>query len=291
MNLFSHFALFRRKELSPNHIGIHSANSHGYVDLSNQFLDSYKSIHKFIKCDFSNSSFMGSNAIYWIKDKTFIDSIFSKTTFNALAEHGNQFYNCIFENVNFKNAILGYDSSCYTNCTFKRVKFGAFIKPQFKDCKFIDCDFYNVDLQASSFEHCEFVGNLENVWFRGGFPTDSLKKEFGYAKQNRMFNVSFENAILHDITFSDNCDLSTITLPKQGRYLFFNNWNEQLNMMLTKGTTNQPVKTSNDITSFVAIYKIHSANQKYYILNIEDLLREYSEKAVEIIQQNATQKI
>lgn len=80
MNLFSHFALFRRKELSPNHIGIHSANSHGYVDLSNQFLDCYKSIHKFIKCDFSNSSFMDSNAIYWIKDKTAVEIIQQNAT-------------------------------------------------------------------------------------------------------------------------------------------------------------------------------------------------------------------
>ena len=61
-------------------------------------------------------------------------------------------------------------------------------------------------------------------------------------------------------------------------------------MILAKGTTNQPIKIANDIASFVAIYKVHSENQKYYILNMEDLLREYSEKAVEIIRQNATQK-
>ena len=290
MNIFSYFAIFRPKELSPNHVGIYSVNSHGYVDLSGQIVVICKSIRRFIKCDFSNASFKTSNIVYWIKNKTFVDSTFSKTTFNALAEHGNKFHNCVFEDINFKNAILGYNSSCYTNCTFRRVKFGAFIKPQFKDCKFVDCDFYNVDLQASSFEHCEFVGKLENVWFRGGFPTDSLKKEFGYAKQNRMLNVSFEKAILKDITFSDNCDLSTIILPKQGQYLFFDNWNEQLNMILAKGTTNQPIKIANDIASFVAIYKVHSENQKYYILNMEDLLREYSEKAVEIIRQNATQK-
>lgn len=147
-----------------------------------------------------------------------------------------------------------------------------------------------MDLQASSFENCEFIGKLENVWFRGGFPTDSLKKEFGFAKPNKMLNVSFEKAILHDITFSDNCDLSTLILPKQGKYLFFDNWDEQLNMILDKGTTNQPVNIANEIASFVAIYKVHSEKQKYYILNIEDLLREYSEKAVEIIRQNATQK-
>ena len=71
------------------------------------------------------------------------------------------------------------------------------------------------------------------MWFRGGFPTESLKKEFGNAKQNKMLNVSFEDAILHDVTFSDNCDLSTVLFPKQGKYLFFDNWDEQLDMITT----------------------------------------------------------
>ena len=90
MNIFSYFAIFRPKELSPNHVGIYSVNSHGYVDLSGQIVVICKSIRRFIKCDFSNASFKTSNIVYWIKNKTFVDSTFSKTTFNALAEHGNQ---------------------------------------------------------------------------------------------------------------------------------------------------------------------------------------------------------
>ena len=91
-----------------------------------------------------------------------------------------------------------------------------------------------MDFQASSFENCVFIGDLNSVWFRGNFPTVSLKKEFGHAKQNKMFNVSFEKAALRDVTFSDDCDLSTITLPHKGQYLFFNNWNEQLNRIMKK---------------------------------------------------------
>ena len=56
---------------------------------------------------------------------------------------------------------------------------------------------------------------FENINFKRGFPTESFKKEFGNAKQNKMLNVSFEDAILHDVTFSDNCDLSTVLFPKQ----------------------------------------------------------------------------
>ena len=289
MNLLHYFN--KKRELSPSNRKEYSLNEHGYVDLNNQFIDSSDLANKYEKCDFSKSSFAHSNRIYWIENRIFINSIFYKTIFRALAEHGNEFYSCMFENINFKNAIIGYDSSCYTYCTFKKVKFGAFIKPQFRDCKFINCDFYNVDFQASNFENCEFIGNLDNVWFRGGFPTESLKKEFGSVKQNKMLNVSFENATLHDVTFSDFCDLSTIIFPKHGWYLFFDNWDEQLNIIMEKGITNQTTNTINDIISFVEIYKVHSESQKYYILNVDDLLNGYSEMAVETIKKYATIEI
>lgn len=286
MNILNYFN--KKREISPKNTGGYSLNNLGYIDLSNQYIDSSTLADKYIKCNFSQSLFAHTNTIYWIEDKVFIDSIFYKTVFKTVAEHGNKFYNCTFESINFKNAILGYDSSCYTNCCFKNVRFGAFIKPQFEDCKFINCDFYNVDFQASNFENCIFIGDLNNVWFRGNFPTVSLKKEFGHAKQNKMFNVSFEKATLHDVTFSDDCDLSTIIFPHKGQYLFFDNWNEQLNRIMRKGTTNQSTTTSNDIASFVEIYKVHSETQKYYILNIADLLKEYSLKTVEIIKECAT---
>ena len=106
-----------------------------------------------------------------------------------------------------------------------------------------------------------------------------------------MLNVSFEDAILHDVTFSDDCDLSTVLFPKQGMYLFFDNWDEQLNMIMNEGTANQSMTIKNDIVSFVEIHKVHSANQKYYILNVVDLLKEYDNKVVEIITKKSTRKI
>jgi len=52
-------------------------------------------------------------------------------------------------------------------------------------------------------------------------------------------------------------------------------------------------KSCHRIISFLLleIHKVHSANQKYYILNVVDLLKEYDDKAVEIIAKKATQKI
>lgn len=277
-----------KRVLSPENNCGHPLNKDGYVDLSNQFIDCSKLAQKCSKCDFSKSSFARGNAIYWLKDKVFADSLFARTIFNAIAEHGNVFQNCTFKDINFRDAVLGYDSSRYIGCRFENVCFGTFIKPQFKECSFINCDFYSVDFMASCFENCVFSGKLDNVWFRGNFPTKSLQKEFGYAKPNKMLNVSFEKATMHDITFSDNCDLSTIVLPTHGHYLFFDNWDEQLNAILAEGNAIPTTTTSNDVASFIEIYKVHSANQRYYLLNVEDLLNEYSENTVAIISKHAT---
>lgn len=38
-------------------------------------------------------------------------------------------------------------------------------------------------------------------------------------------------------------------------------------------------------------YKVHSESQKYYILNVDDLLNDYSEMAVETIKKYATIEI
>ena len=288
MSLFYRLLYGRKRILSPENNCRYPLNKDGYVDLSNQFIDCSKLAHKYIKCDFSKSLFAHRNTIYWLENKVFVGSLFSRTAFNAIAEHGNVFQNCTFKDISFRNAILGYDSSRYISCRFENVSFGAFIKPQFKDCYFIDCNFHNVDFMASNFENCVFSGKIEKVWFRGNFPTKSLQKEFGEAKPNKMLNVSFEKAIMHDVTFSDNCDLSTIVLPGHGHYLFFDNWDEQLNAILAEGNKSQTVTTRNDTASFVEIYKVHSANQRYYLLNIEDLINEYSENTIGIIRKNAT---
>ena len=101
MNLLHYFN--KKRELSPSNRKEYSLNEHGYVDLKNQFIDSSDLANKYEKCDFSKSSFAHSNRIYWIENRIFINSIFYKTIFRALAEHGNEFYSCMFENINFKN--------------------------------------------------------------------------------------------------------------------------------------------------------------------------------------------
>ena len=49
-----------------------------------------------------------------------------------------------------------------------------------------------------------------------------------------MKNVSFEEAVLEYPTFSNNCDLSSVKLPKTGNYKFFDFWEKRLEHLYSK---------------------------------------------------------
>lgn len=81
MGLFHRLLYGRKRILSPESNCGYPLNKDGYVDLSNQLIDCSKLAHKYSKCDFSKSSFAHGNTIYWLENKVFVDSFFSKTAF------------------------------------------------------------------------------------------------------------------------------------------------------------------------------------------------------------------
>lgn len=227
-----------------------------------------------------------SNNIYWLKNKTFRNCTFDRCDFKDMADHGNNFDMCVFERVNFRYSILGYDNSKYTNCIFRKVKFGRFIKAIFENCVFEDCDLDGVDFNASSFNQVSFSGPLRNVWFRGHFPTSSQEKEFGKSICNEMRKVSFEEASLHDIDFSDNCKLSSIVLPAEGLYAYYGEWRQQLKQITED--SQKEIHTKEEGALFNRIYSVRARTQNEYILNIDDLSKEYSKTFIDMLLRNAT---
>lgn len=279
-----------RKKMSPKNPQKYKVQL-GRICINNQKIDLRKTAKEYSFCDFVSCDFSNNNNIYWLQKKKFFQCSFKKVSFGAMADHGNCFENCLFECVDFRQSILGYDATIYVGCTFLKVKFHSFIKPYFKDCKFINCYFNDVDFNASRFERCDFNGIVDSAWFRGGFPSKEDVKEFGKAQQNKMEEVSFADTELHHVHFSDNCDLSTIILPKRGHYLFFDDWDRQLNAIkkCTVGNINQDIV--NDINDFTELHKIYSDSQMYYLINIVDLEKLYCKLAVDIIRKKATLEI
>jgi fluoroquinolone resistance protein len=193
-----------------------------------------------------------------------------------MSPNTNDFNNCLFLNSDFSFAAIGYRGSKYVDCVFDKCNFkkAIFIRAEFMRCKFIDCKLKGVDFNASSFEECAFVGKLEDVWFRGGFALASDIEDFGEAKKNRMKNVSFEDAHLYGLTFSNDCDLSTVTLPSDGKYFLFNNWRQRLEK-LKKEVNNWPQIQRREGEIFANSCLVHAKTQNWYLLGFDDIQKDY----------------
>lgn len=248
----------------------------GYSDFRGIELTSKKVYKtKIEKIDFSYSSFQNA----CLEDSLFSDVVFYNTNFANLTEKKNTFYNTKFEKCNFLDAGIGYEGTVFNNCIFRNSDFkkAVFIRGEFNNTKFIDCDFRGIDFCASSFENCSFGGKLINVWFRGSYELESDVKNFGEARKNTMKNVSFENAVLEGVEFTNNCDLSTIIMPKNGNYKLYKNWKNRL-QMLKNQIYNWPSERKSEAEIFVNSFLLHAENQDWVLLNLDELDIEFGFK-------------
>ncbi|NJO92569.1 MAG: hypothetical protein HC831_29080 [Chloroflexia bacterium] len=244
--------------------------------LKNGFSD-FRGIN-FIKRDINNAIFEDSDLSYcnfdgtWIKDSSFSNVLFERAILTNISELGNTFKNVLFKNCNFKGSFIGYNGSFYENCIFENSNFitTGFIRGKFENCRILNCRLKNVDFYVTSFKNCFFRGLLEDTWFRGEYPYPSDIKEFGKATRNEMKNVSFEEAELIGVNFSNNCDLSTILLPNSGNYKLFDNWKQKLDN-LKKDIEKWPEHLKKEANIMVDSFLIHANKQNCFILNIDEI--------------------
>ena len=118
-----------------------------------------------------------------------------------------------------------------------------------------------------------FAGKLHDVWFRGGFPYQSSLQNFGTPRKNTMLRVSFEDAVLSWVTFSDDCDLSTVTLPSTGCYRLYDRWNERLEYA-TSALAGWPQDDRMFAFNYLRTLKAHAETQHWYILNVQEVVDE-----------------
>ena len=209
----------------------------------------------------------------------FEDVRFNNAEMSGVADHGNIFKDCRFEETTFRKAVVGYRGSAYQGCLFDGSEFrrSSFVRPEFDDCQFAHCRLKGVDFNASSFVHCSFAGVLEDVWFRGEFPMPSAAKQFGNPRRNEMKKVSFENAELHDLTFSDRCDLSSIVLPTRGDYRLYGSWKARLDRLGSLGER-WSSRDRGEVQTFVYSYGVHAKKQDWWLINCEDVRKEYGQE-------------
>ena len=237
--------------------------------------------NKLENIDFSFSDFERT----WIEKSLFKQCVFISVNFSEFSDHGNKFKECTFINCKFSGAAIGYDGSLFESCIFEKSNFTRtlFSRPEFVNCLFKLCRLKNIDFNASYFEDCNFEGALADIWFRGGFPSVSDIEYFGTPKKNKMKNVSFENAELNDLTFSDDCDLSTVKIRNTNCYKY-DNWDERLQFLKSKINNWDNQNEKKEAERFVWVYSVHSKNQKWYIINVDDIIRMFGKQvAVKIV--------
>ena len=237
------------------------------IDLSNK---------KLMKCTFNHIDFSHSNfSSARIEKSVFLDCNFDKVVFVDASENNNTFEDTNFLRCSFNYAFLGYGGSLFNKCMFLKTTFTKtnFIRPEFYNVSFKECKLKNIDFSASYFKDCNFIGKLESVWFRGGYDSNYDQDIFGKSKKNKMENISFENAILKEVNFSNDCDLSTIKLPSKGKYKLYDNWYSRL-----KNIKNELL--NKDIGTLIKFYEIHAKKQKWFLINVDELEQEYDKKSV-----------
>ncbi|MEP6848845.1 MAG: pentapeptide repeat-containing protein [Acidobacteriota bacterium] len=208
----------------------------------------------------------------WLETNRFENCLFEKTDFSNASDHGNIFEYCVFVNCNFRMSAIGYDGSQFNNCIFNRCSFqrAIFTRAEFVNTEFLNCKLNGVDFNASSFENCKFVGLLDDVWFRGTFASQSQTDHFGQPKINKMKNVSFENADLKNLTFSNGCDLSTVTIKNNGRYFKYDNWYKRLQFLSKEIESWDDESQRNQAAKFLKISMVHAPTQDWEILSLDD---------------------
>jgi fluoroquinolone resistance protein len=212
----------------------------------------------------------------WIENSAFTDSSFDNCLLQMMGEKINIFDNCTFRSANLRRAVLGYNGSRFRQCQFVRADFiqAGFIRAEFDDCYFDSCTFSGVDFWASSFVKCEFRGDLRGVWFHGEYAVPSYIEQLANARRNKMERVSFEHARLLDVTFSDQCDLSTVIPPTDGRHALLDRWPQRINSVYHR-SRDWPEPCQKEGELFFKAFEAHAKKQDWYLLGIDDLVNRH----------------
>lgn len=220
----------------------------------------------------------------WIEACSFEDVAFDDAVAADIADHGNQFSECSFARTSFRGAALGYRGSRFASNRFVEADFrGAiFIRPEIDDCEFDRCRFDGVDFKGASFRRTKFSGEVKDVWFRGGFALEKDKARLGTPRPNFMEGVSFENARLSGVTFSNGCGLETVLLPLDASCHRFSHWKARLERLLDFAAS-RPSTERKEVEIFCRVHLVHAPGQDWYIVSTVDLRHEHGAKAAALI--------
>lgn len=214
----------------------------------------------------------GSLAQMWLEHCTFCECQFHHADLLNVRDRGNTFKTCQFYRADLRHARLGGMQSEYQSCIFDHCKFqgASFEAARFTDCEFNQCKLDGIDFFGSSFRRVSFSGKLTETWFRGQFPTEQDVRKYGPVEKNTMEEVSFRDAELCWIAFTNDCDLSRIEMPATGEYLRLRDWTLVLKAIDVRAET-WPLEIAKGAREFCKAYGIHADKQSWGLVNLNDI--------------------
>lgn len=249
----------------------------GYYDMRGF---SVSSLREVADCAFQDTEL--SKAVFssiYLSGCDFRNVRFDSADLSHISDFGNRFEKCSFQQVDFRGATIGGQGSSFSDCDFDRCTFrnAAFLRPEFSQCTFRECDLRGVDFNGSSFVECTFAGALYDVWFRGGFAYPTETERFGVPRKNTMLRVSFTDATLMWVTFSNHCDLSTIVLPDDGHHRLYDHWKGRMERAsdLIRHWDEEPRTAA---ANYLRTFQVHAQSQSWNVLNDREVIEELGEQ-------------
>lgn len=241
-------------------------SSDGLEDLRGLDLSTVSRLQNSDVCDadFSFSNFRGIE----LQNCGFRNILFFGTNLSEVFDENSVFRECTFDECTFRDANLGLGRCQYIGCHFRQCNLAGLRMGQneYDKCVFQDCDLRGCDFGASSFHDVQFTGRIEGAWIRGRDPFLEFTSGIGaQLRQNSMSNVSFANATLWSVTFSDHCVLRDVDLPSDGSHLFFDRWNDRIQCALSR--LDERSSDARTAKKFVLSFLPHAQSQNEYILN------------------------
>jgi uncharacterized protein YjbI with pentapeptide repeats len=223
----------------------------------------------------------------WFEGSIFVDVVFDDASLRTISEARDTFERCRFLRTSFRDAVIGHHGSRFKDCHFEKADFmqASFIRAEFNECCFDNCTFSGVNFQASSFERCEFRGEVRGVWFHGEYQISSILEQFANPRPNRMTSVSFKNATLFDVNFSDGCDLSSVLPPEDGRHALFDRWQERVKLLFEQSRAwPEPCRRQAEIF-YESVRSKPNADgtlpkpQEWYLIALDDLANQHGRES------------
>ncbi|MDY7077417.1 MAG: pentapeptide repeat-containing protein [Chloroflexota bacterium] len=145
---------------------------------------------------------------------------------SGVNDQGSTFQDVDLFKADWRNATLGLDGARYEQVSFQRTDLRRVhcYRGYFVDCDFSNARLEHVDFQVSHFVRCKFKGKLKRVWFRGYYALPNHEKTYGKTEFNLMKDIDFSEAELWDVVFTNNCDLSQVIPPQDGKHVLFRDW-------------------------------------------------------------------